>query len=146
MAASRIVEVRRAVIEGIAAQALMTDVLVTYGWNPEATDREQVFTMRARGNTPPASLRSGRTHRNEDASFVVVVHVELVGGNNEDADDRALELGAAVEEWVADHRTNHGVDGVHWIQVDGWELTGGSKTGAYVAQLMYTVSYSARLT
>jgi len=150
MASTIVVALRRAVVDGLSG--LLPDygdrqALVTYAWDPEARDSLQVFTMRPRGDHSPAALRAGRNHRNEEASFQVVIHVEVAGADVEEADNRALEIGQVVEEFIADHKSNElAIPGLNWITVSSWEMNGGPADRSAISQLIYTVSYNARLT
>lgn len=144
MPSSVIVAARKAVVDGL--RPLLADVLVTYSWDPDARDREQVFTMRPRGEQSPSSLKAGRTFRDETGRFQIVVHVELVGGDAEEADDRAIALGRVVEEFVADNKNSLGVPGLNWIVMESWEMNGGPSDRAFISQLVFTVRYNARLT
>lgn len=150
MPSSIIVALRKAVVEGLRdliPQYGDEAALVTYAWDPDAHDAVQVFTMRPRGDHSPAALKSGRNNRNESAAFQIVVHVEQVGGNVEEADEHALELGVVVEEFIADHKSNElAVPGLNWLTVSSWEMTGGPTDRSAISQLIYTVSYNARLT
>lgn len=146
MPSSVIVATRKALVTDLAAQSALDGVLVTYGWDPSALDREQVFTMRARGEQEPAALHAGPTKRNETGRFQVVVHVELVGGDAEDADERAIAIGKVVEERVAARKSDLGVTGLNWLVMESWEMNGGPTDRGHISQLFYTVRYSARLT
>lgn len=147
MAASRVVAVRSALIDALAALASLDGVVVEYAWRFGSTDRERIFTGRARATHGPASLKSGRTHRNERMTFDLVVLVEKVDGTQEEADERALVLGAVVEEYVADNNTLGGtVSGLNWITVSGVELNGLANDRGHLAELTYSLTYDARLT
>lgn len=150
MPSTIVVALRKAVVAGLEdlfPGPPEDDVLVTYAWQPEAKDRYQVFTMRPRGEHSPAALKSGRNFREEDARFQVVVHVEEVGGSQEEADEKAIVFGQVVEEFLADHKgTELEVDGLKWLVVESWEMTGGPTDRSSVAQLIYTVHFNARLT
>jgi hypothetical protein len=146
MPSSVIVATRKALVTDLAAQSAMAAVKVTYAWDPDALDREQVFTTRARGDQEPASLHAGPTKRNETGRFQVVVHVELVGASPEEADERAIALGKVVEERVAARKSDLGVTGLNWIVMESWEMNGGPSDRGSISQLFYTVRYNARLT
>lgn len=146
MASSVIVAARKSVRDGLEA-ALVDDpsMTVTYAWDPESSDARQIFTMRPEGETPPASLKAGRTFRNETGRFRVVVHIEAPGGDPEEADEIALGYGQTVEEFFADNRSPD-VDGLNWWVVESWEMAGGPTGQSSISQLIYTVRYDARLT
>lgn len=146
MPSSVVVAARKALVADLAAQAGLSGVSVSYSWDPDSRAREQVFTVRPRGDQEPAALHSGATRRNETGRFQVVVHVELVGGDAEDADERAIALGRVVEERVAALKNSLGVSGLNWIVMESWEMNGGPTDRAHISQLFYTVRYNARLT
>lgn len=146
MPSSVIVAARKAARDGL--EALLKgdpDITVTYSWDPESSDQKQIFTMRAEGTQEPASLRAGRTHRNESGRFRVVVHAECPGDSPEEADEVAIGYGQVVEEFFADNRVP-GVDGLNWWVIEGWEMNGGPTGQSSISQLIYTVIYDARLT
>lgn len=151
MSSSRIQLVRSAVTNGLKALAVtgqpLDGVLVSYAWKVNAQDRERIFTNRARGETPPAALRSGRNFRAETGRFDLVVRVESVGGSPEDADTRALALGLVVEEYLADRKSNGlGVSGLQTLVVEGWDLLNAMSDNGSLTELTYHVRYTARLT
>lgn len=147
MSAIRVVELRKHAITELTPllRALNPKPTVSYSWKADTRERNQVFTMRGRGETPPASLRPGKTFRNESGSFEVVVHVHAVGKDQETADEQALAYGAVIEDYFAINRTP-GITGVNWWVVASYEMDGGPSDRASVSQLIYTVRYDARLT
>lgn len=153
MAGTLIVAVRVAVVEGLAALPAYTTKVnghrphVSLGWPVGKKDREKVFTQSATFTHEPASMKSGRTFRNEQGRFEVVVWVEGVGENQETTSERAVTLGTAFEEYVADHKNSLGVAGLNWVVVDGdGRLDEAFNDRGSLAQLIYTVRYDARLT
>lgn len=147
MAGSVVVAVRKAVAEGLASLIALTDATVSYAWDPSLEERYQIFTGRSTAQTPPAALKSGRNFRSEEATFQLVIQVVEVGGNGLDGDEKAMEFGQVVEEWLADRKGNElGVTGLNWIRAESWELNGGPNDRAYISQLIFTIRYQARLT
>lgn len=156
MSGSLSVAVRKAVTAGLAAhfsglasfseQADDQEVSVTYAYQPSNKAAQQVYAARSRGEHG-AVLRSGRNHRPEEATFDLIVRVKYVGGSIEEADERAFEIGAAVEEWVADRKSNElGVDGLNWLRVESWEADNNTDDSSSASLLIYTVRWNARLT
>lgn len=152
MAGSITVAVRKAVIEGLAAQFAGTDpdISVTYGWqgSDDTAAREQIFTNNARMEHSPAGMRAGRLYRDEAAEFDIVIAVLGVGMKPEETDERATELGTVVEEFIADRKSNTlGVDGLNWIRVSGVALDYliAPQKGS-ISNYTITVRYEARLT
>lgn len=147
MAGTIVVALRLAVASGLAAVPALSGADVSYAWRPDSRARRQVFTHRASADTPPAALRSGRNYRDETGTFQVVVHCEIPGADAPDAEAECVALGTAVEEWFADRKSNEvGVAGLQSLLVTGWELGGGAADRAYIAQMIYTVRWTARLT
>ena len=158
MAGSRVVAVKRAVIDGLesalaADQAFNGDALperrveVSYGYDRASTATERVFTTRSRADTPPAAMRAGRNFRDEAGTFNLVVLVSFIGGSVEDAEDRAVEVGEFIEEWLADRKQNElGVDGLQTLLVTAWDLVALGNDNGHLAELTYTVRWTARLT
>lgn len=144
MASTAIVAVRRALVAAVSALPAFENVQVLYAWrdNPE---REIAFTNSATFHHEPASMRSGRNFRNEDGKFEFTIWVVMPGGSPEDAAIRALELGLAFEEYVADHK--NGIAGEQWLLIQGdGALTEMHNDSGSAAELTYPIAYNARLT
>lgn len=148
MAGSIVVEVRKALVAAIKTKVNDTSVSVTYGWSgDDDSRRESIFTHRPRATHDPAALRSGRNYRNEEMEFDVVILVLGVGKSPDENDTRALVLGTAVEETVADHKSNElGVAGLNWLRMVDMELNNRFASTGTITEITYTVRYSARLT
>lgn len=146
MAGSAVVAAKKALIAGLAADPNLDGVEVTYAWKRGSKKRERIFCGRAQATQEPASLKSGRTFRDERMIFDVTVVVEMPGGSAEAVEERAIELGTIVEEWVADNRTLDGVTGLNWAVVTGLDLTSMFNDNGHLAELVLQVTYSARLT
>lgn len=149
MAGSIMVAVRKAIIAGLADLPGLADVDVSYQWGRlDEQPRERIYTNRAVFNHSPAALRAGRNYRNESGSFDLVVVVAGIGLEAEETGERALELGALAEEWIADRKSDQlGVPGLITLQVAGQgalnEMFNDSGT---LAEVTYPVAYTARLT
>ena len=149
MASSVLVAVRKAVIEGIGAAVNNPKVHVSYGYEGFKDDkrREQIYTNRASATHDPASLKAGRNFREERMDFDIVVLILGVAISTEETDERALELGQIVEEFIADRKSNQlGVAGLQWIRMSRMELNNAFNANGTITELTYTVSYYARLT
>jgi hypothetical protein len=150
MAASIIVEVRKAVVAGI--DALLDPnggTSCTYGWTGGSDDkrREQIYTNRPRATHEPASMRSGRNFRNESMDFDICLFVSDPTNPPEVVDERVMEIGQAIEEFVADHKSNElGIDGLYWIQITAFELENRLMETGAASLATWTVHYEARLT
>lgn len=155
MAGSLIASVRDAVLTGLAAQTAFSTPdakghkpLLSLGYPLGAKDREKVFTARARFSHTPASMKAGRTYRNEQGYFDLVITVEGVGESQDTTSARAITLGTAFEEYVADNRTLGGtVAGLNWLVVEGdGQLAEMFNDRGTLAELTYPLKYDARLT
>lgn len=147
MAGTLLVEVRKAVTDAIANLPEFADARVDMTWSAKVQVREQVFTTDAEFTHETAGLKAGRTFRNEDGTFTLVVLVQGVDQTMTWTSTRAVELGTVIEEWIADHRGDLGIAGLNWIVVSGdgalAELYADRST---IAELTYPIAYRARLT
>lgn len=148
MAGTHVVEVKKALVAGLQALAVddgdLEGVTVEYAYKPDRTLRERIYTGRATGQHEPANMHPGRTSRDEQMTFELVIVVEKVGGSAEDAEDRAVEIGTVVEEYIGDNRK--GFAGAEWMVVEGTvDLVPMFNDSGALAVLTYTVSYYARL-
>jgi len=158
MAGSASVAVRSAIITGLTTRfdnladfngttKPEWEVVVSYGYNFGTSDAERVFCGRARADTPPAAMRSGRNYRDETGTFDLVVLCTAVGGNPEDAETRALAIGTVAEEWLADRKSNElAVTGLQSLVVEGWDLATLGNDNGHMTELIYRVRWTARLT
>jgi hypothetical protein len=143
---SRVVEVRRWLVGALVDLPAFADALVEYSWRErEGAPRTRVFTHRATFSHAPAGMRSGRTFRNEDASFDVVILHASPDQEPEDVADEAMHYASLVEDLLAENRVPP-VDGVNWIGVRGEcsasELV--TDQGA-VVEVVLRVGFDARL-
>lgn len=144
---SIVVDVRKAVVAGLAARAGLSGVQVTYGWpGADVAERERIFTNNPRGTHAPASLRTGRVYRDEQMEFDIVLQVEGVGKSAQEADERAVVLGAEIEEYVADNAGSLGVAGLNWFRMARVEMNNLYNDRGALSEITYTVAYQARLT
>ena len=145
MSGSMIVAARTALLAGVGDTAAFADVDVNLSWDTASEARERLYTARARFAQKPASLKAGRTFRDETGTFQVVIRVEGIGQPQEWTSGRAVALGVVLEEWIADHRST--VAGLKWLDVRGdGELLEMFNDLGTLAVLAYTVTYDARLT
>jgi hypothetical protein len=150
MAGTRIVAVRRALMAGVAGlpEFFEADATVSELWPLGAKAAEMAYTVSSRFTQEPASLKSGRTFRNEVGMFDVEIRVEGIDLSPEDTADRCVFLGTAFEEFVADNQTLFGqVEGLNWVVADGeGELVEMFNEHGSLAALRYPIKYDARLT
>ncbi len=151
------VPVRKAVVDGLTqhlgdlsafngATAPEREVAVTFGYPFGQTYNEQVYTGRSRAQTPPAALRTGRNVRNETGDFDLIVRVRFTGGDGYDAEQRAEQIGGAIEDWLAARKQNElGVTGLQSLIVTEWVADYAQVDGGTAALRSYTVRWTARL-
>lgn len=151
-------EVKRELKEGLAALfAGLSDfdgstrpewrTEVSYGYPFGTSAAEFVYFGRTRAQTPPAAMRSGRNYRDEAGELEVIVVCMYVGGDGEDADDRAHAHREQIEDWIADRKNNElDITGLQTLTTRGWESTPfGADSGSGV-EIRITVHWTARLT
>lgn len=151
------VAVRKAVTDGLsthfaglsAFNGTLTaeqKTVVAFGFDFSTLHREHVYTGRSRAETPPAGMRSGRNARNESGIFDLNVMVRAVSGNAYDAELRAEAIGAEIEDWLADRKSNElGVTGLLSLVVESWEADYAKGDNAMHALRTYVVRYTSRL-
>lgn len=146
MAGSRVGAVKTALVAGLDALSTFDGVEVSYAFRFGSVERERVWCGRARATHDPASLKSGRNFRNEQMTIDVIVHVEGVDLTAEETETRALVLGTALEEYVADNKQGLGVTGMNSLTITGVESNILANDRGHLCQLAYELSYDARLT
>lgn len=146
MASTVIVAVRKAVVAGVGDLVEFGQVPVAYSYDKTCMDqREFAYTRNATFDHRAAAMKAGRNFRAESGGFELVIWVESVGGSPEDAADRALALGVAFEEFVADNK--QGLGGAYTLQVAGeGSLQEMALDSSSFAELAYSLKYNARLT
>lgn len=145
MSGTMIVAARQALIDAMDPLAAFAEVECRLSWHAGSEAAERLYTARSKFAQKPASLRAGRTMRNEVGTFMAVIHVEGVGEDQETTSARAVALGLVLEEWVADHRST--VAGLNWLEIRGdGELVEMLNDLGTLAVLAYPIAYDARLT
>lgn len=143
---TKLLDVRRAVCTAIAALPEFTgppkvEVMVSYKAN---VLREFCYTRRGRFTHRSAGMRSGSHTRHESATFDVVLWVQAPGKGGDEAAERVLELGHAVEAWVSSNK--QGVGGAYTLTIEGeGELNDGQGDQGGLAEYVIPVHYDARL-
>lgn len=144
MSGTQALAVRKAVIDAVAALPAFSAVECAVSWNAASEAAERVYTRDSVFDQKPASLRAGRTFRDEAGTFVVVVRVEGIDKAQAATSQRAIDLGVLIEEWVADNRS---LAGVNSLRAEGrGQLVEAYNDLGTLALLSYTIAYSARLT
>src|SRR5688500_11130980 len=151
------VAVRKAVVDGLTTHfAALSDfngntaaeqaTVVAFGYDFSNLHREHVFTGRSRAETPPAGMRSGRNTRNETGHFDLTVMVRAVADDPYAAEARAEAIGAEIEDWFADRKSNElGVTGLSSLVVESWMGDYSKVDNGTAAIRTYVVRWTSRL-
>lgn len=133
----------------VLQDADLGSVTRSYGYEGDTTGAEHVYLGRARATHKYANARAGRKHRDETGTLELIVQVRKDGGTQQEADERFLEITAAVENAIADSPVlseDLAAAGLTWGAVESIDLipaitaTGPGCVGGL------TVTYTARLT
>lgn len=152
-----IVEVRRALIEGLSSVAAFqfpspaTGQIPRFDFTPRrgATERERVWTEGVTLNHSSVSMRATKTFRNEAGGFDVAIRVAGLAKDQDATTTRAVEIAQAVEDYVATHENwmDWGLEGLNALTVDGdWTVIEGFDDNSTLALIAIPIRYAARLT
>lgn len=150
MASSAVVSVKRALRDLLQARPNLAGKQIEYGVpDVDTLERERIFLGRARFPQNPGSMRAGRVHRKETGELDVYCDADVVGGDQEAADEAAIALGLEVEECVADN-PGLGNDPDNGILVGAvtmrrGELISGVSERGSVSRITYTLQWDAEL-
>lgn len=145
MVSSVTVAARKAAVAALQELISEDEADVSYAWRADSRERNQIFTMKSRGETPYAALKAGKKFRNEEGRFSLVIHVHKVGASPEEADEDAIAFGETVEDYFAENSCP-AVEGMTQWGIESYEMDGGPADRGSVSQLIYTVLFKARLT
>lgn len=147
MAGSTMVDFKSTLVTALAALPAMSGVKVSFADPGETALKENVWCGRIRDNEHEAvALKSGRRRREEN--YTVDVFVEVTGTRLtvETAETRALALGLALEEYLADNPKLDGtVSGLLFAVVSGMELSSVESTDGPHTRLTVSIDVKARL-
>lgn len=107
--------VKRAFLDALAPDIRLHDVQLEYAPPALLPDREAIFIRRSAFNHEPGPLRSGRAPRDESGFLTVYLHTAVQGSTPEEADVRAFELFAVIEDVLAEDG-KLGIEDVSWAQ------------------------------
>jgi hypothetical protein len=143
---SNAVPAKIALIALIAAQPAFEGITVDYAYKAKNAQREYVYGGRITAEQTYPNMTSGTKPRDERLTVDVHVDVMIPGGDQVDADTRAMELGAAMELAIAQDVTVGGtVPGLRWVGVTGHEMTPSFNDDAVYSEVVYHVLVSSRL-
>lgn len=157
MSASLLVDVRSAIIAGLAADATVLaavndathEVKFAFQWKQDESVREWVFTGDARFTHTSAAMKAGRNFRNEAGRFNLIVLVAGVDLSQEEASTRCLAIASACADWIGDHKNGEGlgVDGLQTLTIDGdGALDEFYADTGHIATVDLPIKFTARLT
>lgn len=107
MAGTNAKRAKKALLDGLrlvfAGTPTTHEVTVTYGYRGHEHFRELVHATRAFGQQSYPVSMGGADEFPRDEQLTVKLHimVNVPGGDQEEAEDRATEIGAVVETWIA---------------------------------------------
>lgn len=120
-----------------------TEVEVAYAWREGLKPEHVVLGQPEDVNHKPASMKTGRMSRNERFVIPVYCVVDLPGSTIEEAEVRATEIAAIVEDALADaKKTASNL----WAVAESVSLDSGATSNGSGAQVTVRVSCMARLT
>lgn len=121
-------------------------VQVSRGYPGESfIERESVYIDRITGAHAIANIKAGRKQRDETYAMTVVVAVVEDTGTVADVEDRAFELLAEVEDWLADDPSLGDVDGVVHATAGDFRLFSDMTTNGAACVIEFDINVAARL-
>ena len=125
MAGSTMYEVKAALLTQLQADSTLSNIQVTYGDPGEAMRRESVFFGDITSNMQiPEALASGRRRRIEEYTLDIEVFVQSKPAGLQEAEQRALVIGHAVENVLADYPDLSGsVTGLMFLECSGMSMS-----------------------
>lgn len=145
---STIPAVRTAFADAMTANGAVggAGVQVSRGYPGESfIERESVYVDRITGAHAIANIKAGRKQRDETYKLVVVVSVAEDIGTVADVEDRAFELLAEVEDWLADDPSLGDVDGVVFATAGEFELFSDMTANGVACVIRFDIDVTARL-
>lgn len=150
MAGNRGYALKRYVIDQIALLPAFAhpDTQVAYTWPGRNVGREVLFGGKVSGVMAPAAMRgSGQLQpRTEQLTLALHVYVETPGEEDCAATEaRAVELGTAVEEWIAGNPVPP-IEGMKSLWVASYDVESGVEDEASITGIDYILSALSYLT
>lgn len=147
MAGSIMVAFKSKLVSELAALPSMTGVKLSYGDPGENALKETIWCGRILENEhEPVALKAGRRRREEN--FTLEVYVDVTGTRltHERAESRAVALGQALEEYLADNpKLDDSVTGLLFAVVSGMELVTLQTTDGPSTRLTVSIDVKGRL-
>jgi hypothetical protein len=145
---------KRALIDGardvLAAEPTTAEVHVTYAYRGHEDFRELVHADRVVGRQsyPTSAGGAARFARDESNTVTLYVIVHIPGGDQEQAEGRACEIGTVLEEWIAATAELPGFEPgeITSVGIDEFELDSDVDDDGATALLSYDIRVDTRLT
>lgn len=147
MAGSVMAAVKAALVTQLAALPSLAGVQVTYADPGEVARKENIWFGRVRDNDhEPVALKAGRRRREENFTLDCMVEVGGTRLSPQASEERAIALGTAIEEHLADYpKLQDAVDGVAFCVISGMELFTDQTTNGPRTVLTINIDVKARL-
>lgn len=137
---------KAALVDALRDRPAMSGVQVSYSWPGKTVKRESVWCAKATGTSSVPTMKAGRKARDETYVLEVIVEVIVEGKDQQQADERALELAAEIENVAADD-PRLGTDFLLSLTVENHDLDEGGPTDTgYGARVRLGLRCNARLT
>lgn len=142
MAGTNAVAVKQQLVAALAALPALYGVQILYSQAQQRTVEREVVSLGETTFTHAWSAASGasRKPRDEQLTIELLIQVRQLGIDPVDADIRAQELGAAVEEWLADNPSLPAVPKVTSARVVSGGLVHVQDDDGYWSQLTYQIA------
>jgi hypothetical protein len=131
----------------LAANPGTAGVEVTYAYDGRRHERELVHAGRVEGSQEYATFGGGRARLSRDESLTIKLHVVVYrpGDEQQDAEDRCVEIGTVIEEALA-AASKPDIPGLVWAGVGTVDLDGDVDDDGAIGVLTYDVAVTSRLT
>lgn len=105
---------KRRLIDLLASQPTLTGVPGDTGSPGGQMKTEHYWIGTVTGPMSDPLMKAGRRIRDDEFTMTVVFRVDLPGGTQDEADERAEELWSGLDELLAEDRKLDGLEGVLW--------------------------------
>jgi hypothetical protein len=143
MNTSTVPAVKAALVSRLDARAGLDGVSVTYS-QPSEMPQEAIYLDRVRGVHAVSGTTGGRVPRDEQYTIDLIIHCFVSGVTPPEAEDRAFDLLAEVENELAD-TPRLGLSIIDWAEIRGYELDTTQYTDGVLARFKVGVEVFAQL-
>lgn len=130
-------------------ETTLAPVRVDYAYNSRLSEREYAYFGHITATHEPLAFRAGsRMPRMEELTVPLHLEVQVPGGTPADADARAAELGALIEDALAADPTQASLEvtGLLAVWVSGFTLTPFfAADGVSACEAVYTITVQSNL-